>query len=86
MKKNNIILEKDDDVYVSPLHYTTNPVLSGFVSSRNREILKNAPAVIAKPYKSGNVILFADDMNFRSYMFGTSKIFMNSIFFRDCIK
>lgn len=86
IKKNNIILEKDDDVYVSPLHYTNNPVLSGFVSSRNREILKNAPSVIAKPYKSGNVIVFADNMNFRSYMFGTSKIFMNSIFFRDCIK
>lgn len=86
IKKNNIILEKDEDVYVSPLHYTSKPVLSGFVSSRNREILKNAPSVIAKPYKSGNVIVFADNMNFRSYMFGTSKIFMNSIFFRDCIK
>jgi hypothetical protein len=86
LKRNSIIFEKDDDVYVSPLHYSANPVLSGCISDKNRDLLKNMPSIITKPYKDGRVIVFADDMNFRSYTFGTSKIFMNAIFFSDCIK
>ena len=33
----------------------------------------------------GNVIVFADDMNFRSYWMGTSQIFLNAIFFGGLI-
>ena len=84
LKKNNLILEKDADPYVSPLHYTDKPHLSGFLSGKNEALLSDSPAVIAKSYKSGSVIYFTDDMNFRSYCFGTSKIFMNAIFFGDC--
>ena len=84
LKKNNLILEKDADPYVSPLHYTAEPHLSGFLSGKNEALLSGSPAVIAKSYKSGSVIYFTDDMNFRSYCFGTSKIFMNAIFFGDC--
>lgn len=85
-KKNSIIFEKDEDPYVSPLHYTSRPVLSGCVSQKNVDLLKNTPAIIAKPYRSGNVIVFANDMNFRSFTFGTSKIFLNAVFFSNCIK
>ncbi|MDR1631984.1 MAG: peptidase M14 [Dysgonamonadaceae bacterium] len=86
IKTGNIIFKKDANPYVSPLYYTSNPVLSGFLSAKNGKLLKNTPAVFAKPYKNGNVIVFADDMNFRSYWFGTSKLFLNAVFFRDCIK
>ncbi|MDR1602401.1 MAG: peptidase M14 [Tannerella sp.] len=85
-KKDNIIFRKDANPYASPLHYTSNPLLSGFVSARNMALLKDAPAVLAKPEGSGLVVAFADDMNFRSYWFGGSKIFLNAIFFGDCLK
>jgi len=85
MKTGNIIFEKDADPYISPLHYSSKPLLSGFLSSKNERLLKNAPALFAKQYKKGIVILFVDDMNFRSYWFGTSKIFMNAVFFNKCI-
>lgn len=84
IKNNNIIFEKDPDPYASPLRYTPRPRLSGFLSAKNEELLADSPAVIARGYKSGSVIAFADDMNFRSYFFGTSKIFMNAIFFAKC--
>lgn len=86
LKKGNIILSKDKDPYVSPLHYSSKPVLSGFLSVKNEKLIKDTPAVFAKPYKSGKVIVFVEDMNFRSYWFGTSKIFMNAVFFSSCIK
>ncbi|WP_455668575.1 M14 family metallopeptidase [Phocaeicola sp.] len=86
MKKGNIIFKKDANPYISPLHYTSKPLLSGFLSAKNQKLLKDTPAVFAKPYKSGCIIIFADDMNFRSYWFGTSKLFMNAVFFNECIK
>ena len=86
IKKGNIIFRKDADPYISPLHYTSKPLLSGFLSAKNQKLLKDTPAVFAKPYKTGCVIVFADDMNFRSYWFGTSKLFMNAVFFSECIK
>lgn len=85
MKKGDLIFEKDDDPYISPLHYTEKPLLSGFLSRKNEELLRNTPAVFAKKYKSGAVIVFADDMNFRSYYFGTGKLFMNAILFGRCL-
>lgn len=85
IKNNNLVFKKDDDPYVSPLHYMSDPLVSGYMSRHNRKLVKDAPAVFAKPYKNGNVIYFVDDMNFRSYWFGTSKVFMNAIFFRDCL-
>ena len=85
MKRNSVIFQKDEDPYASPLYYTADPLLSGFLSTKNANLLGETPAVIAKRYKSGYVYVFADDMNFRSYCFGTSKLFMNAIFFGNCI-
>lgn len=85
MKTNNIIFQKDKDPYASPLHYTAQPLLSGFLSVSNRKLLANTPTVFAKHYNNGLVIVFADDMNFRSYFFATSKLFMNALFYNKCI-
>ena len=85
LKKGNLIFEKDSDPYVSPLHYTEKPLLSGFLSEKNESLLRNTPSVFAKKYKSGAVFVFADDLNFRSYYFGTSKLFMNAVFFGECL-
>lgn len=86
IKKGNIIFKKNDNPYVSPLHYADKPLLSGFLSAKNEGLLKETPAVFASPYENGAVFVFADDMNFRSYWFGTSKLFMNAVFFGECLK
>ncbi|MDR3118291.1 MAG: peptidase M14 [Mediterranea sp.] len=83
MKNGNTVFGRDKNPYVSPLRYASKPLLSGYLSAANRKRLQNAPAVLAKPYQSGMVIVFADDMNFRSYFFGTSKLFMNALFFNS---
>ena len=85
MKNGTLVFQKDKSPYVSPLHYTSKPLLSGFLSAANQKRLKDTPAVFAKPFRSGMVIVFADDMNFRSYFFGTGKLFMNALFFNQCM-
>lgn len=84
IKTNNYIFQHDRLAYVSPLHYTQKPLLSGYLAASNKKLLAGAPAVFAKAYKSGRVVYFADDMNFRSYFFGTSKVFLNAVMYHTC--
>lgn len=84
MKNNELVFEKDPDPYVSPLYYAGTPLLSGCLSGQSAAWLENTPAVFARKYKNGSVVFFADDMNFRSYYFGTSQIFMNAVLFGNC--
>lgn len=65
----------------SPMHYTKQPYLSGCVSEKNINRIANSPAALVTKSGKGNVIWFADDLNYRSYWFGGTKIFMNAIYF-----
>lgn len=84
-KGNTVYLPDPSSPYVSPMHYTKKPRLSGFISPANEKLISNTPAVFVKPYKSGKVIYFADNPLFRSHWLGTSKIFMNAIFFNNAM-
>jgi hypothetical protein len=86
MKTNNLFFRKDANPYVSPLHYASKPLLSGFLSAANERQVKDTPAVFAQPAGSGAVVFFADDVFFRSYYFATAKLFLNAVFFADCFK
>ena len=64
-----------------PLYYSKEPYLSGCISDANIKRLAQTPACMVSSHGSGTVICFPDDLNFRSYWFGATKIFMNAIFF-----
>jgi hypothetical protein len=67
--------------YASPLSYLEKPYLSGCISGANLERIGGSPAVVTESQGKGRVIVFADDMNFRMYWYGTTKLFMNAILF-----
>ncbi|MDR0891032.1 MAG: peptidase M14 [Mediterranea sp.] len=71
------------DPYASPISYLKMPdlYLSGCISEGNLKRMAGQPAVIVQQAAKGRVIVFADDLNFRSYWYGTSKLFLNAIFF-----
>lgn len=62
-----------------------NVLLSGYVSDKRRSELAGTPAVIAREYGRGNVVLMADNPVFRGTFLGTNKLFLNAIFFSDLI-
>jgi hypothetical protein len=76
-----LVFKPSEDPYASPLTYTEKPYLSGFVSRENLQRIAGSPAVITKSAGKGQVIVFADDLNFRMYWYGTTKLFMNAILF-----
>jgi hypothetical protein len=81
MKTGATAFEKSDSRYASPLSYTGKPYLSGCISKENLKRFASNPAVIIQSHESGKTIYIADDINFRMYWYGTSKIFLNAVFF-----
>ncbi len=82
-RNSTIFVEADKNSYNNPIQYTDNPLLSGYISKRNLEQLKNSAAFKISGLGKGKVIYFTDNTNFRAFWYGTNKLLMNAIFFGD---
>ncbi|MCL5247366.1 M14 family metallopeptidase [Cellulophaga sp. 20_2_10] len=80
-RNTNIYINPDKNSYNNPIQYTSNPLLSGYISKENLDILKNSVPFKTQSYGKGRVILFTDNTNFRAFWFGTNKLLMNAIYF-----
>ncbi len=76
-------LEPSKDSFDNPVQYTAKPLLSGYISEENLELLKNTSAFKVNSKGSGKVIYFTDNPNFRAFWLGTSKLMMNALFFSE---
>lgn len=65
--------------------YTAEPLAAGYASPENLEKLAGTPAVIATRLGRGVVVRFADNLNFRAYWHGTTKLYMNALYFSGAI-
>ncbi len=80
-KSNNFYMEKSTGVYSNPITYGNNPLMSGYISKKNYEKMKNASAVGVTVLGRGRVIGFTENLAFRAFWFGTNKMLMNAIFY-----
>lgn len=77
----NVYIEPSKDSYKNPIQYTSDPLLSGYVSEENLKLLKNSVPFQVERMGKGRVIVFTDNTNFRAFWYGTNKLLMNAIFF-----
>ncbi len=84
-KDNNIFMEDTKNPYNTPLVFTGNPLIAGYVHQKNEKLIKNSPAVIALNVGSGRVIAMSENPNFRAFWYGTNKLFLNTLFFGNLI-
>jgi len=77
----NIYLEADKNSYNNPIRYTSDPLLSGYISEENLQLLRNSVPFQVQKLGKGRVIIFIDDTNFRAFWYGTNKLLMNAIYF-----
>nr|WP_245772047.1 M14 metallopeptidase family protein [Rhodothermus profundi] len=63
--------------------YTEQPLLSGYLSAARRQQAPGAAAVVAQRYGRGRIILIMDNPNFRAFWPGSSRLFLNAVFFGD---
>ncbi|WP_431122524.1 M14 family metallopeptidase [Flagellimonas flava] len=80
-RNTNIYLKPEKNSYDNPIQYTSDPLLSGYISEENAELIKNSVPFKVKRLGKGRVILFTDNTNFRAFWYGTNKLLMNAIFF-----
>lgn len=72
--------------YATPVQYTDKPLVSGYISDKNLDLIKNSASVIVSGLNSGRSILMMDNPNFRAFWYGTNKLFMNAIFWGSTIR
>ncbi|MEW2921440.1 M14 family metallopeptidase [Muricauda sp. ANG21] len=80
-RNTNIYLEPEKNSYDNPIQYTNDPLMSGYISEENAELIKNSVPFKVQRLGKGRVILFTDNTNFRAFWYGTNKLLMNAIFF-----
>ncbi len=80
-RNSTVFFEPPANRYAAPIRYTDSPLISGYISDENLEMMPGSPSVMVTGSGSGRIILFADNPNFRAFWFGTNKLFANSIFF-----
>ncbi len=80
-KNRDMVLAEPRSRFGVPLRYTDQPLLSGYLQDRYLSNYSHTPAVLA----ARGVVYFADDPAFRAYWHGSTRLFLNSIFYRELL-
>ncbi len=68
------------------MRYNKDPYLSGCISKEHLRDIAGAPSAMLFTHGNGRAIFFADDMIWRSYWYGSSRVLTNAILFREMLK
>jgi len=82
-RNTTIFMKPDKNSYNNPIQYTAKPILSGYISKHNLDSIGNTVPLQIKGLGRGTVVAFTDNTNFRAFWYGTNKLLMNAIFFRE---
>ena len=79
-RNTDIFVKPSTDKYLTPIRYTANPHLGGYISKANLEKLKVSASVLISSVGQGRVVHFFDSPTFRGAWYGTNKLFFNALF------
>jgi hypothetical protein len=82
-RNSTLFIKADTNSYNNPIKYTKDPLLSGYVSQQNLDSLSSTVPLKIGKIGSGTIVAFTDNTNFRAFWYGTNKLLMNAIFFRE---
>ena len=85
-KSNTLFMDQNNEPYDSPVMYTDDPLQSGYLYRGYKNLIRNSAVINIDNLGRGKVISMVDNLNFRAFWLGTSKIFMNAIYFGDIIR
>ncbi|MBT8274021.1 MAG: zinc carboxypeptidase, partial [Bacteroidia bacterium] len=82
-RNTTLFMKPDKNSYNNPIKYTKDPILSGYISKPNLDSLSLTVPLQIKGLGRGSIVAFTDNTNFRAFWYGTNKLLMNAIFFRE---
>ncbi len=85
-RTSNRFMNHSANPYSTPLAYTTAPLLSGYMSSENQDVVANSAGLVVDQRGEGAVVLSLDSPTFRAFWWGTQRLLVNGIFFGDLLE
>lgn len=85
-RNTSLMIEPSQNPYATPAVYTDNPLISGYIHPSQEKKLRNSAAILVSPLGSGRTIMTTNNLNFRSFWYGTNKILLNALFFGPTIR
>ena len=82
-RNTNIYIEPKKQSFENPIRYTQTPLLSGYISEENLQVLKGSVPFVTQSMGAGRVIGFTDNTNFRAFWYGTNRLLLNALFFGE---
>ena len=82
-RNSRIYLQPDENSFDNPIQYTNNPLLSGYISEEQLELLKGTVPFKRVKKGSGSYLLMTDNTNFRAFWLGTQPLLANMLFYAD---
>ena len=76
-------MEPEENSYDNPIQYTQDPILSGYISEEQLELLKGSVPFKVKSKGRGSILLMTDNTNFRAFWLGTQQLYANMLFYAD---
>jgi hypothetical protein len=85
LKTSSTVFDLSDHGYNVGI-YAASPRLSGYLSTENEKNIEDTPYLVHEQLGQGNIVLFADDPNFRLFWDGLNKLFLNSVLLMPSIR
>ena len=82
-RNTTLFMKPERDSYNNPIQYTKDPLLSGYISKPNLDSLSMSVPLKIKGLGRGTIVAFTDNTNFRAFWYGTNRLLLNAIFFRE---
>ncbi len=80
-----LYVEPSKNPYATPVAFTRDPLLAGYLHPNQKPLVPNAAAVIVGGIGRGRIIGFSINPNFRAFWYGTNRLFANAVFFGNLI-
>jgi hypothetical protein len=71
LRQNAKFIDRSENPYSTPLLYTKAPLLSGYISRENLELISGSASIVVDQQGEGAVVLVLDKPTFRAFWWGT---------------
>jgi hypothetical protein len=85
-RRGTAVLKPSDNPYSTPVRYTRDPLMAGFIGEDRLAAFAGQPAVIAEKQGQGLLVRFANTPLFRGFWRGTEKLFINALYFGQIVE
>jgi zinc carboxypeptidase len=85
-KRGTLSFTEPKEAFVSVARFNSKPLVAGYMSEKNREQIGGKTSMLVQALGQGKLIVFSDDMNFRGFWLGTSRVFVNALYFGEIIR